>query len=294
VTFTHRLLRAGLAIRADFLGWLVRSKGFIDAVVAHSEGVSYPAITPTTLASLPVWLPSLAEQHAIAAFLDRETAKTDALIAKKERQIELLREKRKALINHVVTQGIEPTVEMKDLGLQWLGRVPTHWELKRLGYISQGGLVNGLFKTKDHFGRGVRLVNVFDVYRNDFVINCDTLGRVEVTPQELKAYVVRPGDIFFVRSSLKLEGVGVSVCAKDVPEPMVFECHLVRVRPRVTQIDPQFLVNYLNAPLTRQRLVALAETTTMTTISQPKSLCVKQFVGVNGLSQRRHPRKQRS
>ena len=77
-------------------------------------------------------LPPLPEQRAIAAFLDRETAKIDALVAKKERLIELLQEKRTALISDAVTKGLDPDVPLKDSGVEWLGEIPTHWEVRRL------------------------------------------------------------------------------------------------------------------------------------------------------------------
>ena len=82
-------------------------------------------------------LPSLPEQRAIAAFLDRETAKIDALVAKKERLIELLQEKRTALISHAVTKGLDPDVPLKDSGVEWLGEIPAHWEVKRVSQISE-------------------------------------------------------------------------------------------------------------------------------------------------------------
>lgn len=87
---------------------------------------------------------------------------------------------------------------------------------------------------------------------------------------ELEKYEVYPNDIFFVRSSLKLEGVGVSARIKATPEPTVYECHVTKITPHVEKIKSEFLIFYLNSCLVRQRLVALAETTTMTTISQPK------------------------
>lgn len=77
-------------------------------------------------------IPPLKEQRAIAAFLDRETARIDALIGKKQRQIELLQEKRSALISHAVTRGLDPNAKMKDSGIEWLGEIPAHWEVKRL------------------------------------------------------------------------------------------------------------------------------------------------------------------
>ena len=77
-------------------------------------------------------LPSFSEQQAIADFLDRETAKIDALVAKKERLIELLQEKRTALITRAVTRGLDPNVPMKDSGVEWLGEVPAHWQVKKI------------------------------------------------------------------------------------------------------------------------------------------------------------------
>ena len=77
-------------------------------------------------------IPSLREQCAITAFLDRETAQIDAQMARKERLIELLQEKRTALITRAVTRGLDPNVPMKDSGVEWLGEVPAHWEVKRV------------------------------------------------------------------------------------------------------------------------------------------------------------------
>jgi len=82
-----------------------------------------------------VCVAGLKEQRAIAAFLDRETARIDALVAKKERLIELLQEKRTALITRAVTKGLDPNVPMKDSGVEWLGEIPAHWEIKRIRHV---------------------------------------------------------------------------------------------------------------------------------------------------------------
>jgi type I restriction enzyme S subunit len=77
------------------------------------------------------------EQTAIATFLDRETAKIDALVAEQEKLIALLQEKRQAVISHAVTKGLDPTVPMKDSGVEWLGEVPAHWEVRPLKHVVQ-------------------------------------------------------------------------------------------------------------------------------------------------------------
>ena len=214
--------------------------------------------------------PSTLEQTQIAAFLDRKTGQIDELIRIKERRIELLQEQRTALINQAVTKGLDPNVEMKPSGVEWIEEIPAHWEIKKLKHISLGGLTNGLFKKKDQFGSGTKLINVIDMYQDDFFVRFDELDRVEAEPHEVGRYAVEPGDIFFVRSSLKLEGVAASACIADVPESTVFECHLVRLQPCLGQVLFKYLINYLNSTKTRQRLITLANTVTMTTIAQPK------------------------
>ena len=129
-----------------FVAYAVNAPYFVECVVAYSVGVSYPAINASELACLDIAFPSLPEQRAIAAFLDRETAKIDALVAKKERLIELLQEKRTALISHAVTKGLDPDVPLKDSGVEWLGEIPAHWEvkrLKRLAFMQAGAAITG-------------------------------------------------------------------------------------------------------------------------------------------------------
>ena len=114
------------------MAYALRAPYFVERVVANSVGVSYPATNASDLACLDIAFPPLAEQRAIAVFLDRETAKIDSLVAKKERLIELLQEKRTALISRAVTKGLDPDVPMKDSGVEWLGEIPAHWSVTQL------------------------------------------------------------------------------------------------------------------------------------------------------------------
>ena len=98
----------------------------------RGRGTTFLELPGESLAAFPLPLPPLAEQSAIAAFLDRETGKIDALVAEQERLIALLKEKRQAVISHAVTKGLNPNAPMKDSGVPWLGEVPAHWQVKRL------------------------------------------------------------------------------------------------------------------------------------------------------------------
>ena len=113
--------------------------------MANSTGVSYPAINASEIARLPVPVPPLAEQRAIAAFLDRETGRIDKLVTKQRELIERLDEYRKALITRVVTKGLppeaaetaelDPLPKLKDSRVEWLGQVPDHWQVRTLRQV---------------------------------------------------------------------------------------------------------------------------------------------------------------
>jgi type I restriction enzyme, S subunit len=101
----------------------------------YSTSAAQPGVAVEMINELPIPLPPLAEQTAIAAFLDRETGKIDALVAEQRRLIELLREKRQATISHAVTRGLNPAAPLKPSGVDWLGDVPEGWEVVRLRRI---------------------------------------------------------------------------------------------------------------------------------------------------------------
>jgi type I restriction enzyme S subunit len=244
------------------------------------DGSTRDKLTQSDMNAIPIPCPSLSEQRAIAHFLDATTTKLDTLVVKKRALIERLKEKRTALISRTVTRGLPPDVaraaglnphpKLKPSGIEWLGEVPVNWDVTRLKNVIKGGLANGLFKTKEYFGSGTRLINVYDAYRKEFLVDEQSLERVEATPSELNAYRVQSGDIFFVRSSLKVEGVGRAVCCLSPAEDLVFECHLVRARPRLERITPVFLITFLNSCFGIHWLISQANTVTMATLGQTK------------------------
>ena len=135
-------------VNSGFIGYLFHAEFLIANVIAHSAGISYPAINASELIKLQVPFPSIQEQATIASFLDRETQRIDTLVEEKNHFIGLLKEKRLALISHVVTKGLDSTVKMKDSGVEWLGKVPEHWkvvQLKRVvNSVKTGGTPSNL------------------------------------------------------------------------------------------------------------------------------------------------------
>lgn len=109
--------------------------GLRQQIISLATGGGQPNISQEILRGLRLACPLLEEQQAIATFLDRETGKIDSLIAEQRRLVELLVEKRQAVISHAATKGLNPDAPMKDSGVEWLGEVPEHWDVKRLKFL---------------------------------------------------------------------------------------------------------------------------------------------------------------
>jgi type I restriction enzyme S subunit len=120
-----------------YLAYLARTEGFRQSLESKVTSVtnSHQRANPADIYRFWNAWPALPEQTAIADFLDRETGKIDELVAEQRRLIELLKEKRQAVISHAVTKGLNPDATMKPSGIEWLGDVPAHWEVKPLRHV---------------------------------------------------------------------------------------------------------------------------------------------------------------
>lgn len=174
---------------SKYLTHFIKSDAFTNQVDDVAKGISYPAINSSELSNLLVVEPSTPEKNAIADFLDEKTAKIDDAIAIKERQIALLNERKQILIQQAVTQGLDPNVPMKDSDVAWIGKIPEHWQVKRLKFVlderSERSLKGeeplfmvsqqyGLVVRADYHEKAVVAASNIDskvVYKNDLVFN---------------------------------------------------------------------------------------------------------------------------
>lgn len=115
-----------------YLHYLSRSEIYIDEIVSRSTGVSYPAINASDIGALECILPPLNEQHLIGSFLHKKSFEVETIIQSKLKYITLLEQQRQSIITEAVTKGLNTNVKMKDSGVEWIGEIPEHWNLKRL------------------------------------------------------------------------------------------------------------------------------------------------------------------
>lgn len=148
------IILKNIIIPPKFLLWILSSNIFLDFIAAVNATTTVPMITQEGLNNLVLLFPPLSEQQKIADYLDQKTTLIDSIIAKKEKQIELYKEERTAVINHAVTKGLNPDAKMKDSGIEWLGEIPEHWEIVKLKWISKiysGGTPD---KNKEEYWNG--------------------------------------------------------------------------------------------------------------------------------------------
>ena len=205
-----------------------------------APNTTLPILNQDDIGHLPFCLPSLSEQRAIAAFLDSETGRIDTFIEKKERQIELLQEKRAALISHTVTKGLDPDVKMKDSGVEWLGEVPDEWSstaVKRHFDIQLGKMLQNKPDSDELLVPYTKALHVLwgKVEIND-------LPEMWANTFEIQQYGIKEGDL------LVCEGgeVGRAGIVKSPPKQCIIQNALHRVRAKNSS-DLRYLLYVLYA-----------------------------------------------
>ena len=233
-------------IHPIYCNYLLKSYNFVEEFYRMGHGIVADLWTTRydEMKAIMVGIPSLKEQTRIAEFLDRKTAQIDKAIAIKEKQIELLKERRQILIHKAVTRGLNPNVPMKDSGVEWIGEIPRHWEVKALRFI--GKTQNGLSKGGEYFGSGYPFVSYGDVYKNielpEFVE-----GLAESTGADREQFSILEGDVFFTRTSETVEEIGFSSTCKKTIKNGTFAGFLIRFRPSRKVLDTGFSKYYFSS-----------------------------------------------
>jgi len=232
-------------VTQSYLFYFMLNRSFIRIVDSSAYGVKMPRANWDIIGNLNASVPPMEEQHAISAFLDRETARIDGLIEKKLRQIELLKEKRAVIISHAVTKGLDPNVKMKDSGIEWLGEVPEHWKVERLK-CSINRLINGVWgDDTEGTENDLPCIRVADFNRISFRVRLDEPTLRCINLKERQGRSLERNDLLLEKSGGgELQPVGV-VVMYDHDETAVCSNFIARMTV-AHGCDPAFLT-YLHA-----------------------------------------------
>lgn len=193
--------------------------------------VTRASLSQNILSNLPVILPDFKEQTVIAEYLDSKTQIIDKKASLLKKKIGYYQELRKSLINETVTKGLDPNVKLKDSGIDWIGQIPEHWEVKRLKNIGniETSSVNKKIEENEKL---VKLVNYVDVYNNPSkeIWNSENFMTVSASELQVRSKRLKKGDALFTPSSETIEDIGVSSIVMEDLESTLYSYHLIRLR----------------------------------------------------------------
>ncbi|MEZ5425242.1 MAG: restriction endonuclease subunit S [Pyrinomonadaceae bacterium] len=234
--------------KSKYLYYQLDSILFKHYIELTKSGTTFFGISQESVSKYPMLLPPIAEQTAIADYLDEKTAEIDKLIANKERLIELLKEERTAIINKAVTRGINADAKLKPSGIDWLGDIPEHWEVKKLKFLlkaNKGAMKTGPFgshlKNSDFQTIGdYKVYNQRNVFDNDFDKGEDFISQTKFN--ELRGFEIFENDILVTtRGTIGKCAVFPEGKTKGILHPC-----LIRFQPDETKISNDWIKTYFN------------------------------------------------
>ena len=222
-------------------------QAFKESIILLASGGGQPNISQDKIKSIKISCPQIHEQQAIAAFLDRQTGTIDALIARKQQLLELLKEQRTAMISRAVTKGLNPKVKMKPSGVEWLGDVPEHWEVARLRRLSVR-VTDGAHISPDLSSQEYPFVSTVDISDGNIDFN-NCIKTSEECYEYLKQNGCKPveEDVLFSK-----DGTVGRTSVINFSKDFVVASSLIIISPRKQKINSKYLNYWLNNSLLQQ------------------------------------------
>ena len=233
---------------SDFLKSYLLTNNVINEINSSTYGSKMPRASWNFIGQIPVPFMPYEESKKIAQFLDHETAKIDQLIEKQQTLIELLKEKRQAVISHAVTKGLDPNVKMKDSGIEWLGEVPEHWNISRLGFESliKARLGWKGLRAEEYVEQGYIFLATPNIKSGDIDfenVNYITQKRYEESPE----IMLKKGDVLVTKDG---STTGTTNIVRNLPSPATVNSSIAVIRPQ-SSLHSEYLYYYFISPYTQ-------------------------------------------
>lgn len=228
------VIRSNVDVEPAYLKYYLLSRDFINTVDSSTYGSKMPRASWGFIGNLPLLLPEITEQEAIARFLDHKTGQLDALIAKKQALLAKLAEQRTALISQAVTQGLNPNVPMKDSDVAWLGKIPAHWDTQRLRFLMtmSGGLTPRTSEPK-YWNGDIPWISPKDMKSERIEGSIDSVTDEALHETTLRLY--QPGKVLIVVRGMILAHT-FPVAVNEVPVTVNQDMKVLE-----TTINPEYL-----------------------------------------------------
>lgn len=217
----------------EYLDFLLRTQAYAAEYRCRSTGITTSRLRlyPIDFLRIPLIQPPREEQTLIVNFLRQHDGLVRRFIRNRRRLIDTLNEQKQAIINQAVTRGLDPDVEMKPSGVEWLGEVPAHWNVRRLRNVADLRVSNVDKHTIDG-ELPVRLCNYTDVYKNSVITDDMPFMKATATADEIRAFRLQVGDVIITKDSEDWQDIGVPALVVQSADDLVCGYHLAILRPR--------------------------------------------------------------
>lgn len=244
-------------IYLNYRKYLCNNHYVLNYFSSSAEGTTRKILNRDDFNNTIVVLPSFKEQTAIANYLDSKTTEIDQTIADKEALINLFEEEKKALINEAVTKGLNPTVQLKPSGIDWLGDIPEHWEVKKLKYVAINRPSNVDKKSKED-EREILLCNYVDVYKNDSITSDIEFMKATASESQIENFRLQKGDVIATKDSETPDDIAVPAYVEEDFKDVICGYHLTHIKPLPNFMIGKYLFRLLQTNYTREYFSALA------------------------------------
>ena len=243
-------------MNATYCFWVSISYIFRKVGEAHMYGAGGQKRIPDVfIKNFHLPTPPLPEQHAIAAFLDQQCAQIDSLIEKKQRMLDLLDEKRRAVITQAVTRGLDPTVPMTDSGVEWLGKVPSKWKVSRSQFYFEFVTSGSRAWAQFYADSGSPFVRIGNIRRDSIQADLSVLMYVEAPRgMEAERTAINAGDIF-ISITADIGSVGIATSAV---EGGYISQHIALCRPNKQSAHSRFLAYAISSTIGKNQLLSFS------------------------------------
>lgn len=252
VSLINIVLQPRNSLRADFSNYLLKSYKFIEEYYRNGRGIVADLWTTRydEMKMIKLAVPPLEEQTAIASYLDTVTAKIDAAIAQQQKMIDLLNERKQIIINRAVTRGLNPNARMKDSGVEWIGEVPEHWEVRKVKSITSkvGSGVTPRGGGETYVDKGVMFLRSQNIYFEGFKLD-DVAFITDDVDASMSNTRVKEGDVLF-----NITGGSIGRCCyvpEGFPKANVNQ-HVSIVRPH--NFSTEYLYYLLRSPMSQMQV----------------------------------------
>jgi type I restriction enzyme S subunit len=242
--------------------YLRTSKAILNSL---GQGSTFMELSSHYISNFEMPCPPSPEQQTIATFLDRETTRIDTLVEKKQQFIELLEERRSALISHAVTKGLDPDVPMKDSGIEWIRQIPEHWDDVKLKYLISNepySFVDGPFgsdlKNEEYTDKGIPLIQLNNIgIGNHITKKLKFISKQKA--EDLSKHKIYPNNIVVAKMA---DPVARAAKVKDDYNEYVIVADCMKLVPDDSIINADFLIYAMNTRYVKEQAENLSNGTT--------------------------------